>query len=99
MLLLTPTAIEAVRTITSGEGTPTDAGLRISTAEGAETLLMAVAAGPDEQDQVVTAEGARVFLDEQAAAFLDDKILDTGLDPNGEGGFVLAKQDQGTTGH
>lgn len=98
MLLLTPTAIEAVRTITSVEGTPTDAGLRISTTEGAETLQMAVAAGPDEQDQVLTAEGARVFLDEQAAAFLDDKILDTGLDPNGEGGFVLAKQDQSTTG-
>ncbi|WP_040685666.1 hypothetical protein [Nocardia vinacea] len=99
MLLLTPTAIEAVRTITSAEGTPTDAGLRISTTEGAETLLMAVTAGPDEQDQVVTAEGARVFLDEQAAAFLDDKILDTGLDRNGEGGFVLANQGQGTTGH
>ncbi|MEV2222832.1 hypothetical protein AB0E01_23500 [Nocardia vinacea] len=99
MLLLTPTAIEAVRTITSAEGTPTDAGLRISTTDGFETLQMAVTAGPDEQDQVLTAEGARVFLDEQAAAFLNDKILDTGVDPNGEGGFVLAKQDQSTTGH
>ncbi|WP_327094785.1 hypothetical protein OIE68_32510 [Nocardia vinacea] len=99
MLLLTPTAIEAVRTITSAEGTPTDAGLRISATGGSETLQMAVAAGPDEQDQVLTAEGARVFLDQQAAAFLDDKILDTGLDPDGEGGFVLAPQDQSTTGH
>ncbi|WP_062990842.1 hypothetical protein [Nocardia anaemiae] len=96
MLMLTPTAIEAVRTITSTADAPMDAGLRISATDGAETLQMAVTAGPDEQDQVVTAQGARVFLDEQAAAFLDDKILDTGQDPHGQGGFVLAQQDQNT---
>ncbi|WP_433723140.1 hypothetical protein ACQP0C_23550 [Nocardia sp. CA-129566] len=95
MLLLTPTAIEAVRTITCTEDAPMEAGLRISAADGA--LQMAVTAGPEEQDQVVTAQGARVFLDEQAAAFLDDKILDTGQDPHGQGGFVLAEQDQNTT--
>ncbi|MFI6365143.1 hypothetical protein ACIBG0_20555 [Nocardia sp. NPDC050630] len=94
MLMLTPTAIEAVRTITSGENAPTDAGLRISATDGAETLRMAITAGPDEQDQVLTAQGARVFLDEQAAAFLDDKILDTGQDSDGQGGFVLTQQDQ-----
>ncbi|MFE9320861.1 MULTISPECIES: hypothetical protein [Nocardia] len=98
MLMLTPNAIEAVRTITSADGTPTDAGLRISTTDGAETMSLAIAAGPAEQDQVLTAEGSRIFLDEQAAAFLDDKILDTELDPNGQGTFVLAQQDQSTTG-
>jgi iron-sulfur cluster assembly protein len=98
MLMLTPNAIEAVRTITSAEGTPTDAGLRISTTDGAETMSLAIAAEPAEQDQVLTAEGSRIFLDEQAAAFLDDKILDTGLDPNGQGTFVLAQQDQSGTG-
>ncbi|QIS22671.1 hypothetical protein [Nocardia terpenica] len=93
MLMLTPDAIEAVRTITSAEGTPTEAGLRISTDDGAETLQLAVASAPAEQDQVLTAEGSRIFLDEQAAAFLDDKILDTGLDADGQGTFVLAQQD------
>ncbi|WP_330230519.1 hypothetical protein OHA40_31925 [Nocardia sp. NBC_00508] len=93
MLMITPAAIEAVRSITSADGTPEDAGLRISTADGAETLQLAVSAGPAEQDQVLNAEGSRIFLDEQAAAFLDDKILDTGLDSNGQGTFVLAQQD------
>ncbi|MEV6325794.1 hypothetical protein AB0M45_32205 [Nocardia sp. NPDC051787] len=98
MLMITPAAIEAVRSITSAEGTPADAGLRISTVDDAETLQLAVAAGPAEQDQVLDAEGSRIYLDQQAAAFLDDKILDTGLDSNGQGTFVLAQQDQDTSG-
>ncbi|MEV5838010.1 hypothetical protein [Nocardia sp. NPDC052112] len=98
MLMLTPTAIEAVRSITSTDGMPQDAGLRIFTADGAETLQLAVAAAPAEQDQVLTAEGSRVFLDQEAAAYLDDKILDTGLDPNGQGTFVVAPQAQENPG-
>ncbi|MEV6554810.1 hypothetical protein AB0M22_03745 [Nocardia sp. NPDC051756] len=92
MLMLTPTAIEVVRNITSAEGAPDEAGLRISTADGAETLQLEVAAIPGEQDQVLTAEGSRIFLDQEAAAFLDDKVLDTGTDANGAGGFVIALQ-------
>lgn len=94
MLMLTPTAIEVVRDITSAEGTPDTAGLRISTTDGAETLELAVAPEPFDQDQVLSAEGSRVFLDQQAAEFLDDKILDAGVDPNGQGTFVLAQQGQ-----
>ncbi|MEV5509569.1 hypothetical protein [Streptomyces orinoci] len=98
MLMLTPTAAEAVRTITSAEGAPADAGLRFSTTDDAGTLELTVAAAPAEQDQVLTAEGSRIFLDAQAAAFLDDKILDTGLDSEGQGTFVLAQQEQGPPG-
>ncbi|MFI5782988.1 hypothetical protein [Nocardia sp. NPDC051570] len=94
MLMLTPTALEAVRTLTSAEGTPQDAGLRIFTDDGDQSLQLAVAAVPAEQDQVLSAEGSRIFLDEKAAAFLDDKILDTGLDSDGQGAFVLAQQDR-----
>ncbi|MFD6156705.1 hypothetical protein ACFWF7_19220 [Nocardia sp. NPDC060256] len=99
MLMLTPTAIEVVRNITSGEGAPEEAGLRISTADGAETLQLEVTAVPAEQDQILTAEGSRIFLDRAAAEFLDDKVLDTGTDRNGEGGFVIAQQSQFTTGN
>ncbi|WP_327145456.1 hypothetical protein [Nocardia sp. NBC_01327] len=98
MLTLTPTAIEVVRTLTHAEGMPEEAGLRIFTADDSATLQLAVAPVPAEQDQVVTAEGSRVFLDQQAAAFLDDKVLDTGQDPNGEGGFVISQQGQGVSG-
>ncbi|NKY53579.1 hypothetical protein [Nocardia vermiculata] len=93
MLMLTPTALEAVRTITDADGMPDGAGLRITTTDGAETLQLAVAESPAEQDQIVNPDGPRVFLDEQVVGFLDDKILDTGLDPQGQGTFVLAMQD------
>ncbi|MFQ6395679.1 hypothetical protein ACLMAJ_19715 [Nocardia sp. KC 131] len=92
MLMITPTAIEVVRIITSGDGVPEDAGLRISTTDGAATLQLEVAAAPAEQDQVLDAEGSRIFMNQQAAVFLDDKILDTGLDSAGEGGFVISPQ-------
>ncbi|WP_067677009.1 hypothetical protein [Nocardia miyunensis] len=95
MLMLTPTAIEAVRTITSGDGTPAEAGLRIfSATESNQALQLAVAAAPAEQDQILSADGSRIFLDEKAAAFLDDKILDTGVDSDGQSTFVVAPQGQ-----
>nr|WP_280365825.1 hypothetical protein [Nocardia wallacei] len=59
---------------------------------GAETPPGAVAAHPAADDQVMTAEGSRIFLDQQAAAFLDDKILDAGVDGNGQSSFVLGTQ-------
>lgn len=98
MLMLTPTAVAAVRTLTSGEGTPIDAGLRIFATGGTDAFSMAITAEPAEQDQVLDTQGSRIFLDEQAAAFLDDKILDTGTDLDGQGGFILAEQDHHTGG-
>ncbi|MQY18550.1 hypothetical protein [Nocardia macrotermitis] len=93
MLMLTPTAIEAVRIITTGDGKPADAGLRIfSATENAQSLQLAIAEAPAEQDQVLSADGSRIFLDEKAAAFLDDKILDTSVDADGQSTFVVAPQ-------
>ncbi|MCX4098295.1 hypothetical protein [Nocardia sp. alder85J] len=92
MLMLTPTAVEAVRSLTSTAGTAEDAGLRISTNDGAQTLELAVASAPAEHDRIVDTAGSRVFLDEQAAAFLDDKVLDTSMDESGRSAFVLAPQ-------
>ncbi|WP_245663501.1 hypothetical protein [Nocardia inohanensis] len=90
--MLTPTAAEAVRDITSGEGVPDDCGLRISTEDKAQTFQLAVTTGPAEQDDVFTAEGARIFLDPESAAFFEDKILDTGLDATGNATFVVGPQ-------
>ncbi|MFB8003480.1 hypothetical protein [Nocardia sp. NPDC056000] len=98
MLTLTPTAIEVVRAMTSAEGMPEAAGLRIFTADDSSALQLAIAAEPAEQDQVLMAEGSRVYLDRQAAAYLDDKILDTGQDPNGEDGFLISPQHRDPLG-
>ncbi|MFD3508714.1 hypothetical protein [Nocardia sp. NPDC058666] len=97
MLMLTPTAIEVVRNITSGDGIPDDAGLRIFSDDGAESLQIAVAAAPADNDKILATDGSRVFLDQQAAAFLDDKVLDAGIDPdNGQSTFIVATQDEDT---
>lgn len=95
MLMLTPTAVEAVRTITSGEGAPQDAGLRISTPDNAQSFHLEVAAAPADQDEVLNAEDTRIFLDQESAAFLADKVLDTGLDSNGNATFVAGPQVDG----
>jgi len=96
MLMLTPTALEAVRTITSTDGSPEGAGLRIFTAAGAETLQLSVAAAPADDDQVLTAEGSRIFLDQRAVTQLSDKILDTQTDADGNGAFVVLPQGANT---
>ncbi|MBU3066008.1 hypothetical protein KO481_31395 [Nocardia sp. NEAU-G5] len=98
MLMLTPTAIEAVRTITSAPGSPEGSGLRIFTAAGADTLQISVAAAPAEQDQVLASEGSRIFLDPDIAALLDDKILDTETDSSGNDTFVVLPQQEGASG-
>ncbi|GAB2531910.1 hypothetical protein [Nocardia heshunensis] len=92
MLMLTPTAAAAVRDITTGAGAPPQAGLRITTTNDAESFHLAVAAAPSEDDEVFNAEGARVFLDQKSAAYFDDKILDTGLNPKGDPTFVVGPQ-------
>lgn len=92
MLMLTPTAVQAVREITSGEGAPQEAGLRITTADEAESFRLVIAAGPSADDEVLTADGARIYLDQQSAAYFDDKILDTGIDEKGNPSFVIGPQ-------
>ncbi|MCO1578670.1 MULTISPECIES: iron-sulfur cluster biosynthesis protein [unclassified Crossiella] len=94
MLALTPTAIEVVRTIMAADGVPDGSGLRFS-ASGVDhpgELQMTIAPAPEQDDQVLVGEGAHVFLDPQAAEFLDDKILDAEVDEQGQLSFALGEQ-------
>ena len=80
VLVLSEEAAQAVRSLVSAPGLPEGAGLRISTettqVEGGprQDLRLSVVNGPNEGDEVLEAE--RIFLEPQAAEFLDDKILD-----------------------
>lgn len=79
MLTLTGDAATAIRDITSQPGLPDDTGLRIAAAaasDGSPAFEIAVAAAPQPADDVVEDQGARVFLDPDASAALDDKALD-----------------------
>lgn len=93
MLTLTENASTIVRTITTQTAGTEEGGLRISSpaAESAD-LAVAVAASPEPQDEVVEVGGARVFLEENAAVVLNDKILDAEVDEAGAVRFAIGEQ-------
>lgn len=99
MLVLTPTAVAVVNSLTAGLP-PDSAGLRISsdTAAPDPGLQVEIAAAPAADDQLLAGAGARVFLDPDAASILDDKVLDAKVDDQGEAHFLLGSQGQDSDG-
>lgn len=84
MLTLTENAQTAVRTIVDQSPTPTTGGLRIDgSSASAEGYTLSIAPTPEPADAVVDAGAARVFLPGDAAAELDDKVLDAEMTPDG----------------
>lgn len=92
MLSLTANAVLVIREIAVQTGT-TDTGIRIATSpaagNGAPKLEIEITDGPKSADQVVEADGARVFLDPDASTALDDKWLDATVQ-EGRAHFVIA---------
>jgi Fe-S cluster assembly iron-binding protein IscA len=83
VLTLTPDATQVVEEILSGSGVPEGSGIRIVPASPtppteveAADLRVVVAAAPDPDDQVIEEAGARVFVEETVAGYVDDKLLD-----------------------
>ena len=99
MLVLTEAAAEVVKSVTATPQAPDGAGIRIAStepgAENAVPLQVTAELAPDENDQVIEAAGARVFLEPQAAAYLDDKVLDARFDEQGNAEFSLGVQGPG----
>ena len=94
MLALTDNAVEAVKNIVaSSDEVSETSGLRM-VAERAGTqanLQLSVARQPAEDDEVIEEQGARVFLEPEAAALLDDKVLDASVEQN-QVAFMIADQ-------
>jgi iron-sulfur cluster assembly protein len=99
MLVLTEAAAEVVKSVTSTAQAPDGAGLRIASStpepESPGALQLTATTGPGENDQVIEVGGARVFLERQAAIYLEDKVLDARVDEQGEAHFSLGMQDPG----
>jgi iron-sulfur cluster assembly protein len=94
LLALTESAVEAVKQIvSSNDEAPESAGLRMvaEPAAGETRFELSVAALPAEDDAVIDEQGARVFLEREAASLLDDKVLDVRVEEN-RFGFVIADQ-------
>ena len=76
MLTLTGPAVEAIRTLITQPGLPSERGLRIAPEDADEgSLTLSVSDGPQSGNEVIEAEGVRVFVQSDAAVILDDKSL------------------------
>jgi iron-sulfur cluster assembly protein len=99
MLVLTEAAAEVVKAMTSTPQAPEGSGLRIVSAAAqsgdAGELQVSAAPGPSENDQVIETAGAHVYLEPQAAAYLEDKVLDAQVDQEGKTYFSLSVQGPG----
>jgi Fe-S cluster assembly iron-binding protein IscA len=82
VLTLTTDATDAIERILTAPGVPDGAGLRIAPAAATDTavpasyLQIAVTVEPDLGDQVIEEAGARVFVEDTVAPYLEDKLLD-----------------------
>jgi iron-sulfur cluster assembly protein len=85
LLALTDHAVEAVKDIVSSSGEASEtSGLRV-VAERAglqASFQLSVVALPAEDDEVIEEQGARVFLEPDAASLLEDKVLDASGEQN-----------------
>jgi Fe-S cluster assembly iron-binding protein IscA len=92
MLVLTKTATTAIHNLVDRPEIPDGAGLRIATTNDGADRLTVAATTPEQGDQVIEKDGARVFLEAESAEILDDKILDARLDDQGGVKFLVAVQ-------
>jgi iron-sulfur cluster assembly protein len=95
VLTLTDRAAETIRILISQPGVPADTGLRMSLQDNeAGTLALSLSA-PEPDDAVIEDAGARVFVQQDAAAMVADRELDAELDEQGRASFRLGTQTAG----
>jgi iron-sulfur cluster assembly protein len=90
MLMLTDNATKVIGALVDNPEIPDGGGLRIAAAP--EGLTVSPAEVPEASDQVIEDQSARVFVEPEAAAALDDKVLDAQVDDSGRVQFMLGEQ-------
>jgi iron-sulfur cluster assembly protein len=94
VLALTDSAVQAVKHIVSSSEEVSETGGLRMVAERAGTqanFQLSVVPLPAEDDEVIEEEGARVFLEPEAASLLDDKVLDASVEQN-QVAFTIGEQ-------
>ena len=90
MLALTENVTEIVKKLT--EEVPEISALRIATEADGESLSVSPADHAEADDLVLEQDGATVYVGAPASEFLDDKVLDGGVDEEGNIQFALGQQ-------
>jgi Fe-S cluster assembly iron-binding protein IscA len=75
MLTLASNAISVIRRATSNTDHPDEAGVRIAPSPADGQLTIEIVAAPSPGDQVLDAEGARVFLDSGITGYVEELEL------------------------
>ena len=96
MLALTDNAVEAVKSIVSSSDEASETGGLRMVAEraGAQANFeLSVVPLPAEDDEVIEEQGVRVFLEQEAASLLDDKVLDANVEQD-QVAFTIADKGE-----
>ena len=93
MLAVSENAVSVICQLTDRPELPDGAGLRIASSDEAPNLKVSPAGSPEAGDQVIESEGARVFLEPEAATLLDDKVLDARVNDSGGVEFLVAAKE------
>ncbi|MDO3700900.1 adhesin [Micromonospora sp. C28SCA-DRY-2] len=83
MLTMTDNAVLVIRDLATQQDVAEEGGVRIAADTQAGSLTVELAAQPAQGDQVVDNQGARIFLDADAAELLGDASVDATVDDEG----------------
>ncbi|MGH2805833.1 MAG: HesB/YadR/YfhF-family protein [Actinomycetota bacterium] len=96
MLTISPGAAEVIKQIVTSSQVTEEGGIRLSVEpidDQSAKLDLTIAGSPEPGDSLVEQEGAKVFVDENAARLLDDKVLDAALEGD-KVSFAIVEQQQ-----
>ncbi|MET7945936.1 adhesin [Micromonospora sp. NPDC005324] len=83
MLTMTDNAVLVIRDLANQQDVAQDGGVRIAADTEAGSLSVELVPEPVQGDRVVDNQGARIFLDEDAAELLGDASVDATVDDEG----------------
>ncbi|MFI6132542.1 iron-sulfur cluster biosynthesis family protein [Micromonospora sp. NPDC051141] len=93
MLTMTDNAVLVIRDLAAQQDVADAGGLRIAADTEAGALSIELVPAPVQGDQVVDDQGARIFLDADAAELLDDTSVDAVVDEEGVVQFGFTEKE------
>ncbi|MCX4386426.1 adhesin [Micromonospora peucetia] len=93
MLTMTDNAVLVIRDLANQQDVAEDGGVRIAADTDAGSLTVELVAEPVEGDHVVDTEGARIFLDPDAADLLGGASVDASVDDEGVVQFGFTEKE------
>ncbi|MEH0933698.1 adhesin [Micromonospora psammae] len=93
MLKMTDNAVLVIRDLANQQDVAEDGGLRIAADAEAGSLTIELVPEPVQGDQVVDNQGARIFLDADAAELLNDTSVDATVDDEGVVQFGFTEKE------